>query len=197
MQKQGGSLNARTVTLIGEAVFARCLSSIKAERVRASKAISGPQKEEFKGDKKQFIDDLEQALYASKIISYTQGFMLMRETAKEVSNNFSHPVHIAPKLIDSGFITAQVELELRRHCAHVAWWLHYQVGLPRRHHLCVPEDSRPRVAPLRRLLQQGCAQGSARLAAHHRSGRSLGYPHPRVQHGLGVLRWLQERGCPC
>jgi 6-phosphogluconate dehydrogenase len=73
------------VTLIGEAVFARCLSSIKEERVRASKAIAGPQKEPFRGDKQLFIDDLEQALYASKIISYTQGFMLMRETAKEVS----------------------------------------------------------------------------------------------------------------
>ena len=73
-----------TVTLIGEAVFARCLSAIKSERTRASKVISGPQKEPFKGDKQQFIDDLEQALYASKIISYTQGFMLMRETAKEV-----------------------------------------------------------------------------------------------------------------
>lgn len=74
------------VTLIGEAVFARCLSSIKEERVRASKVISGPQKEPFKGDKQQFIDDLEQALYASKLISYTQGFILMRETAKEVSS---------------------------------------------------------------------------------------------------------------
>jgi 6-phosphogluconate dehydrogenase len=72
------------VTLIGEAVFARCLSAIKEERVRASKAIAGPQKEPFRGDKQLFIDDLEQALYASKIISYTQGFMLMRETAKEV-----------------------------------------------------------------------------------------------------------------
>ncbi|KAI0048393.1 6-phosphogluconate dehydrogenase [Auriscalpium vulgare] len=71
------------VTLIGEAVFARCLSAIKDERVRASKVIAGPQKEPFRGDKKQFIDDLEQALYASKIISYTQGFMLMRESAKE------------------------------------------------------------------------------------------------------------------
>ena len=50
----------------------------------ASHAIAGPQKEPFRGDKQLFIDDLEQALYASKIISYTQGFMLMRETAKEV-----------------------------------------------------------------------------------------------------------------
>ena len=81
----------RVVTLIGEAVFARCLSAIKAERTRASKVIAGPQKEAFRGDKQQFIDDLEQALYASKIISYTQGFMLMRETAKEVIASSSIP----------------------------------------------------------------------------------------------------------
>jgi len=71
------------VTLIGEAVFARCLSALKGERTRASKILGGPQAEPFKGDKQQFIDDLEQALYASKIISYSQGFMLMREAAKE------------------------------------------------------------------------------------------------------------------
>lgn len=78
------------VTLIGEAVFARCLSAIKEERVRASKIIAGPQRELFRGDKELFIDDLEQALYASKIISYTQGFMLMRETAKEVRNRIGN-----------------------------------------------------------------------------------------------------------
>ena len=60
------------------------MSAIKGERTRASKILAAPHKEPFRGDKKQFIDDLEQALYASKIISYTQGFMLMRETAKEV-----------------------------------------------------------------------------------------------------------------
>ena len=65
-------------------MFARTLSAIKSERTRASKVIVGPEKEVFRGDKKQFVDDLEQALYASKIISYTQGFMLMRETAKEL-----------------------------------------------------------------------------------------------------------------
>ena len=84
-------LTSSVVTLIGEAVFARCLSSLKQERVRASKVISGPQKEAFHGDKKQFIDDLEQALYASKIISYTQGFMLMRQTAKDVGFYTSCP----------------------------------------------------------------------------------------------------------
>ncbi|KAG8219980.1 6-phosphogluconate dehydrogenase [Butyriboletus roseoflavus] len=85
------ALDAGTaVTLIGEAVFARCLSAIKEERTRASKVIAGPQKEPFRGDKQQFIDDLEQALYASKIISYTQGFMLMRETAKELNWNLNY-----------------------------------------------------------------------------------------------------------
>ncbi|KZT58498.1 6-phosphogluconate dehydrogenase [Calocera cornea HHB12733] len=78
------------VTLIGEAVFARCLSALKSERIRAAKAINGPQRETFKGDKQQFIDDLEQALYASKIISYTQGFMLMRETAKVQGWNLNY-----------------------------------------------------------------------------------------------------------
>ena len=70
------------VTLIGEAVFARCLSALKDERVQASKIYSGP-KVSFKGDKTQFIEDVRQALYASKIISYAQGFMLMRAAANE------------------------------------------------------------------------------------------------------------------
>ncbi|KIM84592.1 hypothetical protein PILCRDRAFT_818176 [Piloderma croceum F 1598] len=78
------------VTLIGEAVFARCLSYIKEERTRASKVIAGPQKDIFRGDKKQFIDDLEQALYASKIMSYAQGFMLMRETADKLGWNLNY-----------------------------------------------------------------------------------------------------------
>jgi 6-phosphogluconate dehydrogenase len=70
------------LTLIGEAVFSRCLSAQKEERVAASKILSGP-KPEFKGDKKAFIDDLMQALLASKIVSYAQGYVLMREAAKE------------------------------------------------------------------------------------------------------------------
>lgn len=65
------------VTLIGEAVFARCLSSIKDERGRAAKVLSGPTPK-FTGDRQAFLDNLEQALYASKIISYAQGFMLMQ-----------------------------------------------------------------------------------------------------------------------
>ncbi|WFD36993.1 hypothetical protein MCUN1_003885 [Malassezia cuniculi] len=71
------------VTLIGEAVFARCLSSLREERLRAAKVLKGPDAPQFSGDRDQFVKDLEQALYASKIVSYAQGFMLMREAAKE------------------------------------------------------------------------------------------------------------------
>lgn len=101
-------------------MFARCLSAIKEERTRASKVIAGPQKEPFRGDKQQFIDDLEQALYASKIISYTQGFMLMRETAKEVRGALLREVNL------SMYSAVELDLELCWHCPHVAWWMHYQ-----------------------------------------------------------------------
>jgi 6-phosphogluconate dehydrogenase len=70
------------VTLIGEAVYARCLSAMKDDRVQASKILKGP-KIKVGGDKKAFIEDIRQALLASKIVSYAQGFMLLREAAKE------------------------------------------------------------------------------------------------------------------
>jgi 6-phosphogluconate dehydrogenase len=73
------------VTLIGESVFARCLSSLKDERVIASKSLKGPSKTKYDGDKKEMVEHIRQALYASKIISYAQGFMLLREAAKEYS----------------------------------------------------------------------------------------------------------------
>ncbi|XP_057304454.1 6-phosphogluconate dehydrogenase, decarboxylating-like [Hydractinia symbiolongicarpus] len=71
------------VTLIAESVFARCLSALKTDRVEASKSLKGPDTNKFTGDKKAFIEDIRQALYASKIVSYAQGFMLLREAAKE------------------------------------------------------------------------------------------------------------------
>ena len=70
------------LTLISEAVFARCLSAQKDERVAASKVLSGPAIQ-TPADREQFIADVEQALYASKIISYAQGFALMAAQAKE------------------------------------------------------------------------------------------------------------------
>ena len=70
------------LTLIGESVFSRCISAQKEERVIASKILSGPTPK-FTGDKKEFIEDLRQALFASKIISYAQGYVLLKEAAKE------------------------------------------------------------------------------------------------------------------
>lgn len=77
------------LTLIGEAVFSRCLSAQKEERVIASKVLKGP-KPEFKGDKKQFIKDIESALYASKVVSYAQGYVLMAAAAKEFGWNLNY-----------------------------------------------------------------------------------------------------------
>jgi 6-phosphogluconate dehydrogenase len=70
------------LTLIGEAVFSRCLSAVKEERVRASKILNGPEKI-FKGDKAGFINNIKDALYAAKIVSYAQGYALMKAAAEE------------------------------------------------------------------------------------------------------------------
>ncbi len=77
------------LTLIGEAVFARCLSAIKEERVAASKVLSGP-KPKFEGDKKAFINDIKNALYASKLVSYAQGYTLMRTAAQTYGWNLNY-----------------------------------------------------------------------------------------------------------
>jgi 6-phosphogluconate dehydrogenase len=77
------------LTLIGEAVFARCLSAIKEERVEASKVLKGDVKP-FAGDKKQMLNDLRDALYCSKIISYAQGYQLMRAAAKSYGWNLNY-----------------------------------------------------------------------------------------------------------
>ena len=70
------------VTLIGEAVFARCLSALKTERVAASAVLSGPGAVDLSADKEALLEALGQALLASKIVSYAQGFMLMREASE-------------------------------------------------------------------------------------------------------------------
>jgi 6-phosphogluconate dehydrogenase len=77
------------LTLIGEAVYARCLSAMKEERAAASKILHGP-KIKFEGDRKAFIEDIRQALLASKLVSYAQGFMLLKEAAKEYHWNLNY-----------------------------------------------------------------------------------------------------------
>ena len=77
------------LTLIGEAVFARCLSAMKEERTAASKVLSGPVPK-YTGDRKQLIEDIRNALYASKIVSYAQGYTLMRAAAQTYGWNLNY-----------------------------------------------------------------------------------------------------------
>lgn len=77
------------LTLIGEAVFSRCLSAMKDERVKAA-ALFQHEKPVFTGDKEAFIEDIRKALYASKIISYAQGYTLMRAAAKTYGWNLNY-----------------------------------------------------------------------------------------------------------
>ena len=82
--------NGAPVTLIAEAVFARIISSLKDERVAASKVLAGPANAKFTGDVKKTIEDIRLALYASKIISYAQGYMLM----KQVSDHYKWKLNL-------------------------------------------------------------------------------------------------------
>jgi 6-phosphogluconate dehydrogenase len=77
------------ITLMAEAVYARCVSALKDERVAASKKLKGP-KPIIKGDQKKIVEDIRQALYASKIVSYAQGYQLMRAAAKEHKWNLNY-----------------------------------------------------------------------------------------------------------
>src|SRR5207302_3341545 len=77
------------ITLIAEAVYSRSISALKEERVAAAKKLKGP-KPTIKGDQKAFIENIRHALYASKIVSYAQGYMLMRAAAKEYNWNLNY-----------------------------------------------------------------------------------------------------------
>ncbi|MBU6399151.1 MAG: decarboxylating NADP(+)-dependent phosphogluconate dehydrogenase [Verrucomicrobia bacterium] len=77
------------ITLIAEAVYARCISALKEERLAAAKVFQGPASK-ISGNRDQFISDIRRALYASKIISYTQGYMLMRAAAKQHGWNLNY-----------------------------------------------------------------------------------------------------------
>ena len=78
------------LTLIGESVFARCLSAQKEERVAASKILQGPAPAKFAGDRKAFLEDLRKALFAAKVVSYAQGYALMKAAAKEYGWNLNY-----------------------------------------------------------------------------------------------------------
>lgn len=78
------------LTLIGESVFARCLSAQKEERVEASKILSGPKPSVYTGDRAAFLEDLRNALFAAKVVSYAQGYALMKAAAKEYGWNLNY-----------------------------------------------------------------------------------------------------------
>ncbi len=78
------------LTLIGESVFARSLSAQKEERVEASRILRGPQPVRFGGDRKAFLEDLRKALFAAKVVSYAQGYSLMRAAAAEYGWNLNY-----------------------------------------------------------------------------------------------------------
>ena len=71
------------LTLIGESVFARCLSALKEERVAAGGVLQGPEGVKFSGDRSAFLEDLRRALFAAKVVSYAQGYALMRAAAAQ------------------------------------------------------------------------------------------------------------------
>ena len=96
------------LTLIAEAVFARCLSALKEERVAASKILEGPTTD-FEGDKTASIEDIRQALYAAKIISYTQGFALLNSASKEYGWNLDYA--LIARIWRSGCIIRSVFLD--------------------------------------------------------------------------------------
>jgi 6-phosphogluconate dehydrogenase len=78
------------ITLIAEAVYSRCVSALKEDRVAASTVLKGPTSTKIAADRKTFIDAIRDALYASKIVSYAQGYMLMRAAAKEYKWNLNY-----------------------------------------------------------------------------------------------------------
>ena len=78
------------LTLIGESVFARCLSAQKEERVAAAKILEGPKPARFTGDRAAFLEDLRKALFSAKVVSYAQGYALMRSAAKEYGWNLNY-----------------------------------------------------------------------------------------------------------
>lgn len=80
---------AQPVTLIAEAVFSRCISSMKEDRVKAARKLKGP-RPTIRGDRARFVEDIRCALYASKIVSYAQGYMLMRAAAAEYRWNLNY-----------------------------------------------------------------------------------------------------------
>ncbi len=161
------------LTLIGEAVFSRCLSAQKDERVAASKLLKGPETA-YSGDRQALIDDVEMALYASKIISYAQGYALMdamaRDSGWQINNGAVALMWRGGCIIRSAFLGKIKEAFDRERQA--------------------PEP------PARPLLHRRDRPGPGRLAAGRRRRRHPGDPPAGDVLGPGLLRRLPVRPAP-
>ena len=137
-------------TLVTEAVYARCLSALKDDRVRASKVLHGPAGQVRRRSRKQFIEAVRHALYASKICSYAQGFVQLQAAAERT----------------------QLAAELRQHRPAVARRLHHPRAFPRPDQRSVRRRSEARKPAARSLLPRGAGQRAGRLAARGGNGRA-------------------------
>ncbi len=109
------------LSLITESVFARYISSLKEQRVAASKVLSGPQAQPA-GDKGEFIEKVRRALYLGKIVSYAQGFSQLRAASEEYNWDY----------------------ELRRNRENFPCWLHHPCAVPAENHRCLCRKSADR-----------------------------------------------------
>ena len=159
------------ITLMAEAVYSRCVSALKDERVKAARKLKGPRPALTSiaanpEKKKAFIADIMSALYASKIVSYAQGYMLMREAAKEYGWNLNY---------------GGIALMWRGGCIIRSRFL----GKIKEAY-----DNNPKLS---NLLLDDYFRGeiktlAERLAQHCRDGGEARHSGARVQHGTGVLR---------
>ena len=158
------------LTLIGEAVFARCLSAMKADRVEASKILKGP-KIKFEGDKKSFRRGHSPGAAGLQDCFLRAGF------------------HAAAR----GRQGVPLESELRRHRAGMARRLHHPLGVPGRYQESLRRPSRPQQPAARSVLLRRARALSDVLAPRGGQGRRGGRSHPGLHHRAGVLRWLPQR----
>ena len=164
------------ITLMAEAVYSRCVSALKDERVKAARKLKGPRPALTSiaanpEKKKAFIADIMSALYASKIVSYAQGYMLMREAGKEYGWNLNY---------------GGIALMWRGGCIIRSRFL----GKIKEAY-----DNNPKLS---NLLLDDYFRGeiktlAKRLAQHRRHGGQERHSGARVQHGAGVLRSISQR----
>ena len=160
------------LTLIGEAVFARFLSALKEERVAASRVLSGPG-DRFTGDKTSLVDDLCEAVYAAKIISYAQGYMLMRAAAQQYGWTLNYGG--VALMWRGGCIIRSAFLGKIGDAYAVTRTAEFAVGA---------------------VLRTGGGRSSSRLAAHRGVAVELGIPVPALSSALAFFDGYRRERLP-